>query len=254
MDYQNTVMEALLNDNICKQDPRIQGLKDNMEKVIRTDILSAFFEAIPEHNIKLDIKTLIQSKKQNNFRKNKMIVPFNAFFYPYTIDVENYSVEIFELMGNNAVVTKMITEYGDFWLVAIVVENTNSVHVNNDEDIYDDGIPRQSLQCTLYSEVCRKKGVQDNSVIIFARIDPYICVNCGAHAPGMNKCKGCWDNLKMCVRYCSKECQKEDYVKRHRHYCGCKTGTDRSRRLEFEARSVPCKKMTLDSLHESAKS
>ena len=255
MDYQNTVMEALLNDNICKQDPRIQGLKDDMEKVIRTDILSAFFEAIPEHNIKLDIKTLIQSKRQSTFRKNKMIVPFNAFFYPYTIDVENDDVKTFAQTGEHDKVIKMTTFYGDFWFIAIAAEKTNSIRVKNHEGIYDDGIPRLSLECTLDSEACRIKGVREKSVITFARIDPYICANCGEHEPDMNKCKGCWDNLKICVRYCSRECQKHDYVQRHRHYCGCKHGVEQSRRdEEFESRSAACKKNTLDCLKASAKS
>jgi len=236
MNYQEAVNDAVVNACFSKCNERILVIKRDMERVIRSNILTAFFEAIPEHNIKLDIKTIVQSKVQN-----KMIVPFNAFFYPYTIDVENDCVETFEPMGNHATVTKMKTVYGDFWFVAIAAENTNSVHVKNDKDIYADGISRLSLQCSLHSG-----GVRDNSVIIFARIDPCICANCNRHNPEMRKCKGCWDNLKICVRYCNKECQKEDYKNRHRYYCGCKHGVEQSvRDGEFESRSDSCKNMTL---------
>ena len=223
--------------------------KNNLERDIRANIFPRYFPEINPENIKLDIKRLFQDQSINNLGNKTFIVPFNSFFYPYTIDVkEDESVTIVKNWGRDTVLTRIETEYGPFWFIAKTSQPLNSVDVK--DHTYDDDITRLTLFCRQGKIL---HGLSKLNVIIFARVDPYICANCGAHAPGMNKCKGCWDNLKICVRYCNKECQKEDYVKRHRQYCGCKAGADRSRRLEFEARSDPCKEMTLESLHESAK-
>jgi hypothetical protein len=37
----------------------------------------------------------------------------------------------------------------------------------------------------------------------------------------MKKCEGCWKFLGVCVRYCSRECQFEDYYDgEHKRVCG----------------------------------
>ena len=251
--YHQAVQEGLrINDHLQKStNVDMRECKTELEKDIRENILRRYFIGINPGNIKLDIKILLQAESFNNLGKKKFIVPFNTYFYPYTIDVKkDTNVTIKKKINHqDTVLTSIETEYGIFWFIAKTNQPLNKVDVEDHK--YDDDITRLTLVC---SQGNAPEGVSKENLIIFARIDPYLCVNCGTHDPDMKKCRGCWDNLKICVRYCSKDCQKHDYVKRHRYYCGCKPGVDQSRRLEFESRSLIAKPLTLASLEDSAKS
>jgi hypothetical protein len=78
------------------------------------------------------------------------------------------------------------------------------------------------------------------------RIDPFKCTYCEKYGSrGINKtrkCKGCWDNLGMDVRYCSKKCQRKDWKGEDKHedlahkiWCGARNAffvRDLGRELE----------------------
>lgn len=248
-DYQNIVQDVLHNVQSSKDYEEVRTFQKETDDLIRTKALSFIFPDINPNDIKIDTKILDHTEQNNHIkRKRVMLVPFNAFFYPYTLGIENNmsDVRIRNDLDRNVYI-EIDTEFGNFWFLALSFDSDIKASLElKSENLYDDNIPRLTLCCKLRS------GDEARNAIVFSRIDPYICVNCDRHVPGMKKCEACWKNLKICVRYCSEECQREDYLVRHRHYCGCKAGSDRSRRKEFDSRTSEAKHLTLLSLEDSA--
>ena len=94
---------------------------------------------------------------------------------------------------------------------------------------------------------------EEKILIVFMRVDPFKCTYCekyGTNIRGINKskkCKGCWDNLGMDVRYCSKDCQRKDWTGEgkdealaHKRWCGSSyltAGTVRDLKIELSSLS-----------------
>jgi hypothetical protein len=62
--------------------------------------------------------------------------------------------------------------------------------------------------------------------LILTHIDPHTCTLCSAVAK--HKCRRCWEELSISVRYCDKACQRAHFGLQHKHVCG-RPGDDASR-------------------------
>ena len=211
-------------------------------------------KGITAANIKLDIKYCMLSEQfTSDINKKKLYVPLNAFFYPYTINCGLLDPDDIDSsrMEGNVIIISINTDYGPFYFIASRIQDegsTNTVSLINGLRFND----RPGCIPTVEFIRSARAGTDTSNTAILGRIEPYICVNCGNHRPKMKKCQGCWDNLGICVRYCSPECQRIDYKRNHRFFCGCKPNCDAQvvRQKEFDERSEKAQRLTAQMMRK----
>jgi hypothetical protein len=102
---------------------------------------------------------------------------------------------------------KVTTQYGPFWVCANISSDDATLRLIDIGPI--------TVQARL------TRITQDAPpALILTHIDPYTCLFCGSAST--HKCKKCWDNLNISVRYCGKECQRAHFQQGHKRVCGKK--------------------------------
>lgn len=257
--YQQTVHKLLVAHKEIFPESSI--LEQDGPLSFRTDFIEFLRDAlkiesvISERDIRLELK-LCTRDRTFEFRHNPelakknefLFVPLDAFFYPYTVDSESYTFEVYKVDLDILIVLN--TEYfGRFFFMAGgTTDSQETTFMPNKRYRMEDGpnILRHTIVCRMPDDPVHR----DVNVFYLVRVEPYICVHCGTHAPHMKKCAGCWTHLRMCVRFCSKECQRADYRLKHRFVCG-RNNAHHERRIrdaEFEARSPEDQALTLLAL------
>ena len=251
-DYQGSIQHALSSNSGLKllPDEKYANSKSDIENEYRDCFHDCIRTDIPKENIKLDIKFVIQT---DDLHDKQIFIPPNTFFYPYTVDLHADSDSLkFKVMDNNStmIFLECVSRYGSvLFMASCSTDPGNSIRIFPNK-YYNDSeeIPRVSIQCRMGS------GVERPNLFTLARIDPYLCAYCSKHVPRMKKCKGCWDALQICVRYCDKFCQKIHFGRQHKYYCGSRSAKAvEVRRLELEARRELAQRLTKTSLEDSAR-
>ena len=103
--------------------------------------------------------------------------------------------------------------FGLLWVIALSSCPNTRLNLIQYDSPDGNGPSKVGIRFTECSEGC-------DSFVAVALILPYTCLQCGVWAPTMRKCELCWQRAGVCVRYCSKKCQREHYPK-HRIACGC---------------------------------
>lgn len=157
-----------------------------------------------------------------NMRTPGFMAPLNAFFLNYTVDSHEDDV-IMSCLGeaDKKRVCSLETVYGTFYFVFVSMsrcdstESTIKLHLQANYEY----LPPQGPPLKFPALLATTSYMQDGDYIAMARIEPYVCKVCGVYRDRMKKCGGCWKFLGICVRYCSEECQLQDYPL-HRRVCG----------------------------------
>jgi hypothetical protein len=243
-DYNQVVGKVLDSYASWRERAEIREAKRMLHSTLRGSVLPDLYRelGISGRDFKLDTRVVVHRGS------GRVFIPLNALFFPYTMDAESRDVEIRDFkIGQNMTVIELETAYGNFYFTVNCLGNVAGGLSLSPRQTYADGQPRFTL-------ISQNPNARQIKFIAITRVDPYVCTNCNrTHVPKMQKCQGCWDNLRICVRYCSKECQRADYVERHRYICGCKANTSEklSRDNEYASRSQQARDITLLSLSES---
>jgi hypothetical protein len=245
--YQETVHKILFANHILKSKaaPIVYEVCSESFK----DCFVEHYPNIPRENIQIDPLLCTRDRifEMPQAPENKYLyVPLDVFFYPYTVDPESYTVEVREYDPDIFII--LTTKYfGRFFFMAGgTMDSQKTRLVLNKRYRAEEDAPNVCHH-TIVCEMPHDSNHSDYNIFYLARIEPYICVNCGKHAPHMKKCEGCWKHLRMCVRYCCRECQLEDYQRMHRHVCG-QNNTDHERSVrdaELKSRSAEDQALTL---------
>lgn len=252
LSYQDTVHKVLLANSSLKKE---LGINIYIE-----DAIDSFAETFKKHvpgisseNVLMELKMCTRDRVfqfgKNAIKNKHLFIPLDVFFYPYTIDPDtDTAIEVIQDDLDILIVFK--TRYfGNFYFIAggtmdghkTTFEMNKKYHTEEAKDTH-----RHTISCEMPDDA-RHSNV---NIFYLARIEPYICAHCGTHVPRMKKCEGCWTHLGMCVRYCSKDCQKNHYVHgNHRIVCGKNNEVQREiREQELNDRSEQDRVLTLESL------
>ena len=255
--YQETVHKLLVaHRTLFPESPSL--MTEDTVLSFKTDFIEFLREEFgvesvtSESDIRMELKLCTRDRvfeyrgRPELAKKNEFLfVPLDVFFYPYTVDPDSYTLQLYKVDLDILIVLN--SEYlGRFFFMAGGTEETQETSfIPNKRYRVEDG-----PNILRHTVVCRMPDDDMHNVFYLARIEPYICVHCGRHAPRMRKCAGCWAHLRMCVRFCSKECQRADYRLKHRFVCG-RNNAQHERRIrdaEFEARSPEDQALTLLAL------
>jgi hypothetical protein len=253
VNYHATVESALQNYVTNNKPEEIGTIKPMLDSHIKEHLASHYdgfrIRGIKAEDIKLDGKYLIKRKGTA-----EMNIPLGTFFYPYTMSMNIDCTQLIEeiTFGDHTLFLKIPTFYGNLYFCAVgfdYVSQERTVHMTTDVK-YSDELRRLTIVFSAPPEDARKKCIH-----ALLRVEPYICVQCGRHVPKMKKCKGCWEGLGICVRYCSAECQRTNYRSVHRRICGCKPDIALKKGIaqEFLARTPKAQELTRISLKDSEK-
>jgi hypothetical protein len=205
-DYPRVLERAL--ESCARGDARIPEAKQSLHEGLRARVLPELFKelGVLGESFKLDTRMVAHADD----RSLKMFIPLNAFFFT---GEKEPKLTHFRLARDTIVIT-LVSAYGPFYFVVTSLGCDAGWVTLSPHQPYADGQPRLTL-------ISKLPDAKASRFVAITRVDPYVCANCGrVHAPRMPKCKGCWDAHRIAVRYCSQECQKEDYGARHRLVCG----------------------------------
>lgn len=247
--YQETVHKHLLANARLKGKNihipnAIDAFKDSFIRLIR--------EMIPKENIRIELKQCTRDRvfEMSHAIKNRFLhIPLDVFFYPYTIEPTTAEIRVLEDDIDILIIFKT-GYFGNFYFIAGGTLEGHKTTVEKDK-----WYPTDTFRHTITCDMADDKKHSDANIFYLARIEPYICANCGLHSPNMKKCEGCWSHLKMCVRYCSKACQKEHYtIGLHQIVCGKNNKEQREiRDKEFNDRSEADRALTLLSFENETR-
>lgn len=158
--------------------------------------------------------------------ENMRSIPLDVFFAPYTLNTLAEDYEVIWDKGNLKLL-KLENKFGIFWFC---IFNHFHAHTLGDVDlideVYEDGVVRATAR---FKNPRNHRTQPGQNIVSISRIDPYICNRCHHFVPFMKKCGGCSRRLGVDVRYCSRQCQKEDYLDAssgHSHKSVCGLGAD----------------------------
>lgn len=126
------------------------------------------------------------------------------FFPEYMQDIKTEDIGFFETTETaDGITLSITTPHGNVWMNAF----SDAARLN----IIMDCNRAITIQVTRTRNDIRP-------VLILTHIDPFKCAFCGCAST--HKCKKCWDNLNISVRYCGKECQRAHFQQGHKRVCG----------------------------------
>jgi hypothetical protein len=126
------------------------------------------------------------------------------FFPEHMQEAKVERIDLFEV-EQHGMLFKVTTQHGPFWVCAHICSGGASLRLLNGRLV--------AVQTRL-TEVIRDTP----PTLILTHVDPYTCLFCGSAST--HKCKKCWDNLCISVRYCGKECQRAHFQQGHKRVCG----------------------------------
>jgi hypothetical protein len=116
-------------------------------------------------------------------------------------------IDLFEFK-QHGMLFRVTTQHGPFWVCA---------HISSDGACLR--LPNRGLG-GLITVQARLTGITRDTppTLILIHIDPYTCFFCGSAST--HKCKKCWENLSISVRYCGMQCQRAHFHQGHKRVCG----------------------------------
>ena len=201
MSFEETALK-LQNESKCV----LGMMSPDILRAIRASTIKIFKNSVTQSG-KIKLNTHIRTL---HVQANTTVL---GHFFPQIQSVTIDDIECVKSGKNkDMMLLKITAPHGIFWLN--VQSNCGGVELEL-VDVRDN-------TSTLHAAIEAKYSVESVELpfVILTHIDPYTCTNCNVWKDKMRKCKGCWDNLRFCVRYCGKECQKEHWQLGHKFICG----------------------------------
>jgi hypothetical protein len=196
---------------------------ETAEESTRTAIKAQTQYVFTKHN------PLIQHYKQTTHMRqlhDNMSNTQLSWFFSERLENENIErIQTVEL-GEDAcsMLLKMNTTHGVCWMN--VQTNCDGVRLKAIHETVritqritgDPTIITENKRVNIFAEYTHSP--METTCLIMTHIDPYICAFCYISSNHMQKCKKCWEDLQINVRYCGKDCQRAHYKRQHKHVCG----------------------------------
>jgi hypothetical protein len=191
-----------------------EAAKNEVQELMHTMLLSYTCKVFT------DYKPSAQHMKLTmHFRpldSNVLITPLECFFPEYMKGVKFENVEILNTEGGSfPSMLKITTQNSSFWIH--IQTSFGGINYRVVNETGTDGIDRVSIETRTG---CTHDQDGTPVFLMLVHIDPYTCTLCHTCRKGMSKCKGCWENLGINVRYCDKYCQRTHFKLQHKHVCG----------------------------------
>ena len=148
---------------------------------------------------------------------NAMLTPLDCFFPEYmkTVDVQIERIDTVEETHCGTVsciLVKLSTPRGPFWVHALTVMD----HIKL--ELIMELRPDQTTRLCIGTKYSGNPDPKPN--LFLTHINPYTCALCACNHARMRKCRRCWEELRICVRYCGKDCQRAHFKLQHKYVCG----------------------------------
>ncbi len=169
--------------------------------------------------------------------RQQIIIPFDAFLFNHSIHIQSPSndLEIIHEIRNpdtrkcHVISCSLNIPQCKTYFCAGIARSVGS-DLQLIQCKYSDGIIRPSIYCE--TRIAPDQGPIPTFTFNISQIIPQTCKHCGIYQEKIKKCKGCWENLRLRVYYCSKECQTIDFNRgRHKDVCGCRNHGAVNKRL-----------------------
>jgi hypothetical protein len=208
---------------------RLRDEPDRLQEITSIISQNARLLSLCEENEKIKVAHFFcQQDRQETY------IPLNAFIFNYSILLQNSDdLEIYNQIKDEAtqnchiIYCSLKTPQCKIYFCIGTARNSHLTLMNYR---YSDGVIRPTLHCI--TDRGSDHMITPPFTFNISQIIPQTCKHCGIYQENIKKCKGCWENLRIRVNYCSKECQKIDFnLGRHKDVCGCRSKRAVDRRL-----------------------
>ncbi len=190
-------------------------------------------------------ETIKQRQYYRPLNNDKIIeyTPLDAFLFNYSANASLSKLDIIDEEkydrneNTHSIFFSLRNNHGEFYFFVELYDTSayENTHIDIIDHEYSNGERHLTIRSTVKyedEEDYLDRSPSETSVLVLTHIIIQRCKSCFKYQGNIKMCKGCWDNLRIRVPYCSKTCQTKDFNQgRHKEVCGCRNHRVVDRRL-----------------------